>query len=1105
MENAGKERRLRVYGEAAYQRHLKALGQATEEPAVPPEQVGVFADVSYRQYVRSAAEQQAILSDLAEGKDGGDTTANNAARKGPVARTKGRPRNTAVSLVADPNAAAPPAKEMRYAEGSIQIRGRPRKYLYVVEPEGTVNRKIIGQVLSREDLVPVWIYLKDENVLVPAPIEFTGLGDVPKVTEEMMQRAKEPEWFRQFANANNAKQGGQKKEKQVKATVKGKTAAKGGKGKEAEVVVIEDGENGVAAAKTNGTADATAEATPGPRATGSEVTAGSSNQAAQATSKANKRKLVDTEESSSNSKSRKTAETPTQAADASTEAPAVRRSGRARASVPIYTAPGEDYGQEAVEEVAAAESGPRDAEGVGAPVDNLPVLVEPSKRALSPRSNADEAQKRRRVDDVPASAVVPRNVTASQVTLPPVDSTAPTVVPPAPRFSVRIPEELPVVQPRKAPLQAAEVRWRRALATAPPPRARIDLGLVRRMNELIETLKEGGGILVDSRHIQVHKAWAERVAGTDAPHAPRAAYGMDRQVYKHAIARMETQGRIKRTTAMVQVIMGRLTPQDVIYLPEKSVDEVNAYCLTLREEASQAAYGSQRHPSKVEIEAQAFTRLAVAEPAGVVGTAKVRPLADNADRPGTTRRNMLLRESHVGAMLMGWQPGQQARARTLHIEMCRIARQRESRNVIATSPSIVLLSLLLEDISVGTFFQCIWTSYYDEGLDQWLHTGDNASTPLKDMPERYRSSAGFNSQSSKAKLKTLLATLTDLQVITPLVPCPKARAELSAETVDARSGRHFATASAVGKATHLLLHSVAPLYHVADQPSRLLGSLPLTPAEEVDTYWQRSQQVAISMDFARIGPMQPVTAAWPDIAKYTESMAVPDERLRFLGMWARWQGDIRLLNQQNHAINRLANQPEVELADEDLDQFAYENALPVAFVRSELPRRRDAIAKRQARAAQQKLEAEEAFRKRHAAAQQTLRAKMQQRRDEIRRTWEARIQSIARDAGVEFSEQLVGFMNRRVVAMSKANITDKTIYEIVRLSIKQMGTEEDVQEQQDEMPMPMPLPLPMGKRKMKAPLTPAQRLSRSNPGGFAGTSIHPYRGIMLINRACRAR
>jgi ribosomal protein L20 len=222
-------------------------------------------------------------------------------------------------------------------------------------------------------------------------------------------------------------------------------------------------------------------------------------------------------------------------------------------------------------------------------------------------------------------------------------------------------------------------------------------------------------------------------------------------------------------------------------------------------------------------------------------------------------------------------------------------------------------------------------------------------------------------------------------------------------------------------------------------------------------------------------------------------------------MWARWQGDIRLLNQQNHAINRLANQPEVELADEDLDQFAYENALPVAFVRSELPRRRDAIAKRQARAAQQKLEAEEAFRKRHAAAQQTLRAKMQQRRDEIRRTWEARIQSIARDAGVEFSEQLVGFMNRRVVAMSKANITDKTIYEIVRLSIKQMGTEEDVQEQQDEMPMPMPLPLPMGKRKMKAPLTPAQRLSRSNPGGFAGTSIHPYRGIMLINRACRAR
>ena len=1131
IENAGKERRLRIYDIEAYRAYLASIGHTDDTPIVPPEKIGQFADMSFRQFARSPADFKTMLQLTADGKvythvpKGQPIDSADGPKKKQGRPRKVQPDDDAASEAATPTGfsdpgfeyqvsefrprAPPTNRPSRYAEGSIQVRGRPRKYLYVLTPEGKVSRNVIGSVKSRDDLAPVWIYLKDEDVLVPAPTHFTGLGPVPPVTEEMMAEAKEPDWFLQFESADNGKLPKTKRKARKdseeaetegeQARPKRKSKAKG-KGKAADPIEVED-EQEIAGAMDVDGADIVALPPP----------------------KSNKRKsTATTQTSSSKRKSRRTdpdiqAE-PVPAAEPDASTPTVRRSGRARQSKPVYVAPAELEGP--VDDAAVEIEAPGDVDMVdvfkvasdrgptpaapepGLDTDTDPTPADPvdsahtNKRALSPQPEDTETQKRSRTA---AQSISHPTETASTESapeeiqlplLPPMGST-PSVMPPAPRFHFPRKTTTPSTSGPSQPLPTTPtpqkgfpVRWRRTLAAPVPKNQRIDLGMVRRMNELVEALKDVGGVMLDTRHWRAHTAWVDRVAGTDTLHAPRTAYGMDRTVYKAAIEKMDKEGRIKRTKAMVQSAVGRWMPQDVVFLPEMPMEQVNAYCAELAQEDMWGHMERKRNQTKVEVEAQAFTKVTV-QPPQAAKVPHVRHVDGGNDRPGTARRNMLLREAHVGAMLLGWQPGQHARARTLHTEIARLVREHpDLPNIASTSPDIVLLSLLLDDMRVGVFFQCMWTQAYEEELDIWLHDGDNFNIPLKDVPSRFQATASFRSPAHKAKLKTLLSTLVDLQIITPLVPCRKADAILTAETRDPRSGSYFNAAPVIGKATHLLLHPVGPVYHIAHPSHRLLGSLPVKTAEEVNMYWMRVQHACVEPDLTVIGHCDPIHTTWPDVAQSVGQLDLPEERLKFLASWARWQSAIRLLTQQARAIEAVVSyegNPSIS-TDAEIEQFAYENALPIAFAKAQIAKQAAVARERILRAQRQKEQVEQTIRIRRAAAQETLREKMHNRREEIQKEWTDKVKRIAREAEVEYTEQLVNFVNRRAAAMSKASVSDKTVYEIIRLSTKQMGAEDDNDELASQMI------LPMGKRKVKPPMTSIERSARANPAGFARKS-----------------
>lgn len=231
MESVGKERRLRLFGIAAYREVMLSQGQAVVHPPTPPE-AGRWADLSFRRFYDSQADLTAFVDQYVHGEDdvGWGSGGAKGKIKGPKKNlgTKRGPREARDG--ADESSRVAPSKREFLYSNEVQTRGRPRKYIYVVDEEGKPNRRIIGQVLPDPALAPVWIYFSTPNKLVEAPPGYSGVGDVPEITPAQMKAGKSPEWFDQFPKFLNETQKA-KEAKRAKAKAKGKGKDKG-KGKE---------------------------------------------------------------------------------------------------------------------------------------------------------------------------------------------------------------------------------------------------------------------------------------------------------------------------------------------------------------------------------------------------------------------------------------------------------------------------------------------------------------------------------------------------------------------------------------------------------------------------------------------------------------------------------------------------------------------------------------------------------------------------------------------------------------------------------------------------------------------------------------------------------
>lgn len=245
MESYGKERRLRAFGVQAIRDVFRVQGQPTDDRLHPPlpHEAGHFEDLSFRAFFTTTAEYQRfldLLHDNVAPQNIGSAKENAGSHRQPTqsvkkpSKPKSPPRKSIVhhtdeateaSLVPHALETNVKPREMKY-NSEAQIRGRPRKYIHVVEEDGKINRRIIGSIYSSENLPPILIYVRSAYKIVPAPEGYTGLGPPPPVTEEQLQEGHPPEWYWKFkahSPAQGCPAGARKGAAKKKAGKAGKT------------------------------------------------------------------------------------------------------------------------------------------------------------------------------------------------------------------------------------------------------------------------------------------------------------------------------------------------------------------------------------------------------------------------------------------------------------------------------------------------------------------------------------------------------------------------------------------------------------------------------------------------------------------------------------------------------------------------------------------------------------------------------------------------------------------------------------------------------------------------------------------------------------------
>jgi hypothetical protein len=223
MEGIGKLRMQRMFGVQALRQHLIDQGLPVHDYPPLVAQAGHWADISHLPLFDTQEVLNAYIDSQATGKV--VNVDAKAANDLPVVVARHQPKQNK-RQINNPR--------IKLYDNDAQSRGRPRKYVYVVNDNGTRNRGIVGLMYTLPEVPNILIYIRSLNKLVEAPPGWSGVGDVPPITEEMLSFAKEPEYYYKYATYTPAT-GAVAAARPSKALARGKGKAKGKKGKGQEV------------------------------------------------------------------------------------------------------------------------------------------------------------------------------------------------------------------------------------------------------------------------------------------------------------------------------------------------------------------------------------------------------------------------------------------------------------------------------------------------------------------------------------------------------------------------------------------------------------------------------------------------------------------------------------------------------------------------------------------------------------------------------------------------------------------------------------------------------------------------------------------------------
>ncbi|WWC96759.1 hypothetical protein V866_003632 [Kwoniella sp. B9012] len=1287
METVKKERRLRLFTTAEFQRIMRREGQVIEGyPAMTrPKLTGHFGDISFKTFYSSEFQLNKFL-DNAKSLNG-DQKPKPMGRppKVPIKTTKSKSTTKSTQVVEDEESddeeegGKTGKKGFKYSD-TVQVRGRPRKYVHVVEEDGSVNRRIIGTVYSRDDLPQVLVYLKERNILVTPPVGYTGLGPPPPATEEAIRNGRPPEYYYQFPARDSAAYSGlpgrkskarAKKEAEAAAAAaageidsptttvqpaetnvpsnnrdkgkKGKKRAKGagGSGSEAgagtpstarkskrqkkqvnyadkadmdvdqdahavKVVPtsISDGIDHAQPSETAGpivepiasnskpandehvidpaltepssrvltpaesvdpvdqvieaqSADITISSPATPAATKGKQSAKKRGKSGKKQVAKPKQEIVDDSKRSENNGRNVKAVIPPQPISGTEdkrndalEIPDTRSTAGSRffpADIPddsVFDQSMEDSIGNVLAELSHSGVRPRSQPSTAEPSaslvatagssltmkgkkrkSDLPTHAEPPfKTTKIPEGKAaSKADDDRRTslfilpeepmeelpfelpehifrvgksnakDDEEANlndTVTSTNDPQSQQIVAPIEidgtpdmqtlETSVSVDPPGagkpspslskadsdmppPNFASTPSRSTPqlttltdIVRAQSAtPLRELSAASSGSPATPSTPQreliqpirnkkllhalndsakpARVDLGTIRKANELVQVLHDNGGVMMDSKLIHEHRNWTFKYAGTDHPIAPPVAYGMDRLVVKKTVSILLSDGRIKETIVSVPTPTGRWVKSSVLYLTNLPHEQLQAYIRQMSTSVSQSMTPNARRgkPETPSLPATPYTELKRSAPRNggklAYDATPTRNSISGAPRPFSERRTALLKELKVVGQLLGWKASRVVRAQILHRAILRALSREGCGSVVSMSPRIFAFPLLCEDITAEEWFSCCLLLQYNEEIEHWLRDPVNRATKVKDVPRQYRPLGGFGGSSTKAKMNTLLQIMVALKIISPVVPVAKQESDFFGDHSESNG---FKVESGSINSTFYLLHDMVPVYHIASLPPPFLGLLPARNEEEINSLWSTIKKASLEMQVDALGRIgERIKPTLPHAAKFEDTLDLSIDYTKLLQRPKRWKSELTLLPIQKAALDevfdRTTGQSSIN-TQQELEDFAYENALPLPFLETEIKRRAELAKDNAAKIAERLREHALKAQRRQQDIQEKIRQKLIERQEAARVAWEEKVSSSAQRKSVEYTPELLAFVSHQTIQSGSMKMSDAT-------------------------------------------------------------------------------
>ncbi|WVR05664.1 hypothetical protein IAU60_002686 [Kwoniella sp. DSM 27419] len=550
---------------------------------------------------------------------------------------------------------------------------------------------------------------------------------------------------------------------------------------------------------------------------------------------------------------------------------------------------------------------------------------------------------------------------------------------------------------------------------------RVDLGNIRRANELEQVLIDNGGVMADTKLIHEHRKWTYKYAGSDHPHAPAIAYGMDRQIVRKTINVLLKENRVKETIVTTPTPTGRWVKSTVIFLADLPPDSLQAYIRQLSSSTTQAMSTPQKDiVLRTSLPDTPFTQMKSGNTPKsgskiVTNLTPRRQGQGDHERPYSERRETLLKDIKVVAQLYGWRQGRCVRLQTLHRAILRATCKADSTSVLSTSPRVFALPLLTEEITASDWFAMIMTLQYSEDIERYMQEPATASTKIKDVPRHFRPPGGFAGHSTKGKLITMLQLLTTLKIISPVTPVSPDEADFFANDSQAEGFKVNESGS-----IYYVLHDFVPIYQLASTPAPLLGILPARNEEEVDKLWQTFKRVSLDQ---RVEPKEWSThhvkpSVLPMTGKVTDVIDMAGDQRKLFCQKSRWTNDVHLAPVQRSAFENVVNSQTGELniaTRQQIEDFAYENALPVSFVESELKRRSAEVVKRQHMIVERQSQVATKVKERQDKVQLAIREKLLERQETTRKEWEERVKAAAEKLGVSFEQGLLTFVSKHTL------------------------------------------------------------------------------------------